>query len=112
MKAKAPMARPARIARKGKGWHPEEIKAAIRMRGKTMSELSIANGYHESTVRQVLRKPWPAIERLVADFLGVDPQEIWPERYGPDGMPNRPLFGRVKFIPNAHVRQRKNSRAA
>lgn len=106
------MARPARIARKHKGWHPEEIKAAIRMRGKTMSQLSVVNGYHESALRQVLRKPWPAIERIVAEFLGVEPQEIWPDRYGPDGMPNRLLFGRVKFIPNEHVRQRKNSRAA
>lgn len=106
------MARPAHIARRGKGWHPEEIKAAIRMRGKTMTDLSIEHGYRENAVRQVFRQPWPAIERLIADFLGVKPQEIWPDRYGPDGMPNRPLFGRVKFIPKESARQRKNTQAA
>lgn len=106
------MARPARIARKEKGWHPEEIKAAIRMRGSTMADLSRQNGYVDSVVKQVLRKPWPAVERIVADFLGVEPSEIWPDRYGPDGMPNRLLFGRVKFTPKENARQRKNTRAA
>lgn len=101
------MARPARIARKERGWHPEEIKAAIRMRGSSMAELSRQHGYGISAVRQVLRHPWPAIERLVADHLGVPPQEIWPDRYGEDGMPNRLLFGRVKFIPKDTDCQRK-----
>lgn len=106
------MARPPHTARNGKGWHPEEIKAAIRMRGSTMAELSRQNGYVDSVVKQVLRKPWPAVEKIVADYLGVAPQTIWPDRYGPDGMPNRLLFGRVKFTPKENDRQRKNSRAA
>lgn len=103
------MPRPARIARKARGWHPEEIKAAIRMRGSSMAELSRQHGYGISAVRQVLRRPWPAIERIVADYLGVEPQEIWPDRYGEDGLPNRLLFGRVKFIPERTDCQRKKA---
>ncbi len=68
------MSQPARIARKARGWHPEEIKAAIRMKGSSMAELSRQHGYGISAVRQVLRRPWPAIEWLVADHLGVEPQ--------------------------------------
>lgn len=106
------MVRPARIARKARGWHPEEIKAAIRMRGSSMAELSRQNGYGISAVRQVLRRPWPAIEQLVADHLGVPPQEIWPDRYGDDGLPNRLLFGRVKFTPDVTNCQRKKRASA
>jgi len=103
------MTRPARLARKKSGWHPEEIKAAIRMRGSSMAELSRQYGYGVSAVRQVLRRPWPAVERIVAETIGVTPQEIWPDRYGEDGMPNRLLFGRDKFIPERTDCQRKKA---
>ena len=77
-----------------------------------MAELSRQHGYGISAVRQVLRRPWPAIERLVADHLGVEPQEIWPDRYGEDGMPNRLLFGRDKFIPDVTNPHRKKQARA
>ena len=62
-------------------WHREDIKAAIRKRGATLSSLSTKHGYEESACRRATKYPWPAIERIIADFLGEKPESIWPSRY-------------------------------
>lgn len=63
-------------------WHPEDIKAAIRKRGCSMSELARANGYNQPrTFSNVLRAPYPKVQTIIADFLGKRPEEIWPSRY-------------------------------
>lgn len=103
------MKRSARIARTARGWHPEEIKAAIRMKGSTMAELSRRNGYGEGTVRQALHRPYPAVERIVADHLGVAPEVIWPDRYGPDGTPNRGRSGAASIYRTAQSVSGKGS---
>lgn len=69
------------------GPHPEEIKARIRMRGVTMSDLSRSWGYSEGAVRLALHGPYPKIERLIAKFLGTKPSELWPDRYDSKGHP-------------------------
>jgi len=68
-------------------WHRERIKAAIRMTGISLTELSVRNGYEASAVAKALDRPWPAVERIIADHLGTTPQAIWPGRYMPDGTP-------------------------
>lgn len=70
-----------------KGLHREDIKAEIRKRGIACTTLATRHGYDASAVRVALYKPWPAVERLIADFLGLKPQRIWPDRYLPDGTP-------------------------
>lgn len=63
-------------------WHPEDIKAEIRKRGVSVAELARANGYHSPrTFMNVLRMPYPKVERIIAEFLEVEPQAIWPSRY-------------------------------
>jgi Ner family transcriptional regulator len=64
-----------------RGWHPEDIKAAIRKKRKTLSQLSLDNGYNVHAVRQALRRPWPNVERIIGEFLGVAPSVLWPDRY-------------------------------
>jgi lambda repressor-like predicted transcriptional regulator len=60
----------------------EIITAALRMRGVTMSGLSRRHGYRVNAVRQVARgKRSRAVERLIADFLKVRPDVLWPSRY-------------------------------
>ena len=66
---------------KSQDWHPEDIKAAIRKRGMTTSQLSRSNGLAESTLRNVFRYHWPKGEKIIADFLGLAPGDIWPSRY-------------------------------
>ena len=68
-------------------WHREDIKAAIRKSGLTMSELSRRHGFEASAVRQTLGRPWPGVEAVIAGHLGMSPQVIWPSRYGEHGHP-------------------------
>lgn len=62
-------------------WHAEDVKAAIRKTGITLTALAKANGYHRTAFSIVLAQPYPAIERIIAKRLGVQPKDIWPSRY-------------------------------
>jgi Ner family transcriptional regulator len=58
----------------------------------TLRRLSIASGYSANAVGIALRhRPWPAVERIIADALGMQPWDIWPSRYNPN---HKPLHGR------------------
>jgi Ner family transcriptional regulator len=59
------------------------------MRGVTLTELSRQHGYCDRAVGIALARPWPAVERIVADFLGREPWDLWPERYDEQGRPLR-----------------------
>ncbi|MFN3582575.1 helix-turn-helix domain-containing protein [Phenylobacterium sp.] len=71
--------------RQARVWHPEDIKAAVRKRGTTLSKLAVDNGGHESLCRAALKRPSPSGERIISAFLDVPPQQLWPDRYSKDG---------------------------
>jgi Ner family transcriptional regulator len=63
-------------------WHKEDIKSAIRKKGVCMSELARANGYENPrTFSNVLQKPYPKVQRIIAEYLEIEPEVIWPSRY-------------------------------
>lgn len=64
------------------GWHPEDIKAAVRKRGSTLAEISRSAGLCSDACRQALRSSWPLAEQAIADFLGVPRGELFPGRPG------------------------------
>jgi Ner family transcriptional regulator len=68
-------------------WHPADVLAALKKRGLSLAGLSVANGYHPTAAGKALKQQWPAIERLLADAIGVAPQDIWPSRYDAEGNP-------------------------
>ena len=68
-------------------WHPADVLAALKKRGQSLAGLSVANGYHPTAAGKALKQPWPALELLVAQAIGVAPQVIWPSRYDGDGNP-------------------------
>lgn len=69
-------------AHSNKDWHREDIKAAIRKHDISVADLARANGYNNpSTFANVFRMPYPKVERIIAKFLGAQPEEIWPSRY-------------------------------
>ena len=65
------------------------VKYQLELRGHTLGTIARELGVSRSCPRDALWKPYPKMEIAIADKLGVDPQDIWPERYGPDGKPNR-----------------------
>ena len=88
------------------GWHKEDIKAAVRKRGKTLAQLSRDNDLCDSATRQALIRPLYPAEQAIADFIGVPAGELWPERYDSDGTPRHP-HTRARIL-----RRRRRERAA
>ncbi|WP_340617816.1 helix-turn-helix domain-containing protein [Xenorhabdus entomophaga] len=62
-------------------WHQADIIAALRKRGTTLAALSRKSGLSSSTLANVLSRPWPKGEWIIANFLEIHPSEIWPSRY-------------------------------
>jgi len=61
-------------------WHPADIVAALRKKGWSLRQLSLALGYHPNALANVLHRPWPRGEQYVAEALGVEVGDIWPSR--------------------------------
>ncbi|WP_429240542.1 helix-turn-helix domain-containing protein [Erwinia aphidicola] len=63
------------------GLHRAEIVAAIRIKGISIAALSRANGLASSILAIALSRKRPKGEKIIAEYLGLQPQDIWPERY-------------------------------
>lgn len=55
----------------------------------SLSRLAQAHGYYRTAYSHVFRRPYPLAERVIADAIGIPPNEIWPSRYHPDGTPKK-----------------------
>lgn len=69
------------------GLHPADIKAALEKKGLNLSELSRRCGYHPTAAGRALREPWPAVEQIIGEAIGLAPKDIWPDRYDDNGVP-------------------------
>jgi Ner family transcriptional regulator len=74
------MPRPRKAPAPATDWDVYEITAQLKRRGLTVAELGRRNGYAEDSLRMVAIKPWPKAEKIVADALGLTPEDIWPNR--------------------------------
>ena len=71
-------------------WHPAKVGAKLRMKGVSLRQLSLLNGYDNlNSLAKALHRPYPLAEAIIAEALGISATEIWPSRYGTDGKPNR-----------------------
>jgi len=98
----------------GQPWPAEVIKAAIRLKGKTLSDLSRDHQFSEAYLRNVLHRPLFEGEQIIATFLGVPAQVIWPDRYDLNGTPDYRGWSaarRAKFI-DLQKRAARKARAA
>ncbi|ECY6150024.1 transcriptional regulator [Salmonella enterica subsp. enterica serovar Bron] len=62
-------------------WHPADIIAALKKRGTSLAAVSRNAGLASSTLTNALNRSWPKGERLIAEALGIAPEQIWPSRY-------------------------------
>ena len=92
-------------------WHPEEIKAAVRMRGSTLQDLSREAGLLEHACRSALSRPHFEGEYAIAKHLGVKPLDIWPSRYRPDGGRIPSVRRRSMISADPILRHRQNAAA-
>lgn len=74
---------------KPKGWHREDIKAALRKQHGSLEHLSTRWGYHKSTVAIAIagKSYLPEVERRIARELKQLEHTLWPDRWTPEGTP-------------------------
>jgi len=61
----------------------------LKILGISVSKLAAAHGVSAQAMRNAFVRPYPRMEKALADALGLMPQELFPERYDADGLPNR-----------------------
>ncbi|EKH9212848.1 transcriptional regulator [Vibrio parahaemolyticus] len=61
--------------------HRIDIVAALHKENLTLKGLSLDSGLAPTTLSNALCRPWPKGERIIAQALGMKPEEIWPSRY-------------------------------
>lgn len=66
---------------KRKDMHPADIIAAFKKKGISLAQLSRQVGLSSGTLGNVLKRPWPKGEFIIAVALGKHPADIWPTRY-------------------------------
>lgn len=62
-------------------WSRPFIIAALKDKGWSLRYLAEVSGYSVNTLKSALDKPYPNMERIIADAIGVPPEQIWPIRY-------------------------------
>lgn len=62
-------------------WHKADILAALKKKNISLASLSRSHGLSSSTLANALSRDWPRGELIIANALGVLPQEVWPSRY-------------------------------
>lgn len=63
--------------------HPEQIKAAIRMKGTTPSAIADDLGISRTTVSHVIRGNGVSerVAKRIAEVTGLSVNELWPGKY-------------------------------
>lgn len=73
-------------------WHKADIKAALEKAGYTLRGLAVLHGMSYSYFTIPLARPSVRAQTILANTIGVPPQQIWPSRYEADGNPKRGLY--------------------
>jgi Ner family transcriptional regulator len=62
-------------------WTSKRILCEIHERGMTLEKLAIRHTRNPNSFRHIWKRPNSTNERIVADFIGVPAEELWPDRY-------------------------------
>ncbi|MFD1805583.1 transcriptional regulator [Pasteurella oralis] len=62
-------------------WHRADIIAALKKRGWSLRSLALECDLSYSTLKSALDKPYPKMERIIANAIGVAPEVIWAGRF-------------------------------
>lgn len=63
------------------GWDRHAIKAAVHRKGLTLVGIARARGLEPSACKVALRRRNFAGERAIAEALGLEASDLWPDRY-------------------------------
>lgn len=68
-------------------WGRQDIIFAVRKKGSSLQRLGLENGFFRHTLHKSLTVRFPRAHQVIAGFLGVPRQAIWPQFYHPNGEP-------------------------
>lgn len=74
------------------GWHPEDIKSAIRKTGVSLTELCEIAGVAKHSASKALAEPFTKGEVAIAEYLDVPVQLLFPTRWTIDEKRVRPRY--------------------
>jgi Ner family transcriptional regulator len=69
------------------GWDPQDILFAVRKKGSNLQRLGLEKGFFRHTLHKSLTTRFPRAHRVIADFLDVPRQSIWPQFYDENDAP-------------------------
>ena len=61
-------------------WHRADILAELRKNGWSLRSLAEEGNVSYNTLKSALDRPYPKMERLIANAIGVAPEVIWAGR--------------------------------
>jgi Ner family transcriptional regulator len=59
----------------------------FKLRRSTLSTVANNDGVSKQCVYQAFDHPYPRMEKLIAEALGLEPRDLWPDRYDEHGLP-------------------------
>lgn len=83
---------------------PEKRRAwvafQLKLKGETFTGLARRIGVSRQAVRQAMYRPYPRMEKVIAEVLGLKPQVLFPERYDTEGLSLRRMGRPKKSLVN------------
>jgi len=65
-------------------WTSKRILCEIHERSMTLEKLAELHGRKPASFRHVWKRPNQTNERIIAEFIDVPVEELWPDRYPKD----------------------------
>jgi Ner family transcriptional regulator len=89
----------------------EWIKYRLSLNGFTFGKLAILHNVKKQNFTNVKKAPSPKYERIIANHIGLQPWDLWPQRYDPANNPNRVSSryqGHKAFLKQGSTESNKN----
>ena len=67
------------------------IKYQLNLSDLSLRKLALSKGVKPQTISKCRHIPYPKMEKVLADAVGLKPQELFPDRYYSNGLPNRSI---------------------
>jgi len=74
------------------------IRNQLKARGFSITEVARHLGVSRTAINNLVVVAYADVQAFIAECLGVKPQQLWPDRYEPDGSP-LPTGRAVKSVP-------------
>lgn len=76
------------------------VKFQVQLQGRSMAQVAADAGVNRSCLYSAFFKPYPRMERAIAESVGLTAQQLFPERYDADGLPARRMGRPRKSVTN------------